>query len=150
MKKNTPSKQVARNIGHPEPVVEPDFSGLDTAADIIRDAAKMGLLAELRALLCKDCSIEKADAQQTARDIAYELAGAKDRHLAVDVFIRATGIAEFGPASLRDYATRHGVCHEWFRQEVLAMQKRLNLRVNALIPFRPPGPTIHPDLDHAA
>jgi len=40
-----------------------------------------------------------------ARDIAYELAGAKDRNLAVDVLIHATGIAKFGPESLRDYGS---------------------------------------------
>jgi hypothetical protein len=33
-------------------VSEPDFAGFDSAADIIRDAAKWGLLDDLRNMLC--------------------------------------------------------------------------------------------------
>jgi hypothetical protein len=61
------------------------------------------------------------------RDLVYELAGARNRDLAVDVLIHATGIAEFDQLSLRDYARKHGLSHEGFRKQVLAMQQRLNL-----------------------
>ena len=107
--------------------VEPDFSGLDSAADILRDAAKFGLLDDLRKLLGTDNGDSEADKLRIARDIAYEFAGEKDRDFAVDVFIHVTGIAEFGPASLRDYGCKHGCTHEWFRRKAEEMRKRLDL-----------------------
>lgn len=112
-----------------QPSVEPDFSGIDTAEDIYRDAVKWGLDHKLRALLCRDCSGDhnRGIASRLARDLAYELAGAKNRDLAVDLFIHVTGIAEFGPASLRDYGRRHGCTCEWFRREAEAMRQRLDL-----------------------
>jgi hypothetical protein len=61
------------------------------------------------------------------RDLVYELAGARNRDLAVDVLIHATGIAEFDRLTLRDYARKHGLSHEGFRKQVLAMEQRLNL-----------------------
>ena len=79
---------------------EPDFSGLDSAADMLRDAAKFGLLDDLRKLLGMENGDSGADKLRIARDIAYEFAGEKDRDFAVDVFIHVTGIAEFGPTSL--------------------------------------------------
>ena len=111
------------------PTVQPDFSGLDTAQDILRDAARCGLVEDLRALLNKDRPEDGkgAVATEIIRDIGYELAGAKNRDFAVDVFVHATGIAEFGAPSLRDYAKKHGCSHEWFRKEVEAMRKRLGL-----------------------
>jgi len=108
-------------------VVEPDFSGLDSAADLLRDAAKFGLLDDLRKLLGVENRHSGADKLRIARDIAYEFAGEKDRDLAVDVFIHVTGIAEFGPASLRDYGCKHGCTHEWFRRKAEEMRKRLDL-----------------------
>jgi hypothetical protein len=45
----------------------------------------------------------------------------------VDVLIHATGIAEFDRLTLRDYARKHGLSHEGFRKQVLAMEQRLNL-----------------------
>ena len=66
-------------------------------------------------------------ARLAIRDIGYELAGAKNRDFAVDLFIHVTGIAEFGPSSLRDYARKHGCSHEWFRKEAEAMKRRLGL-----------------------
>lgn len=113
-------------IGHQEPKVEPNFAGLDSAADIVRDAIRWGLLDELRTILVGQ-NESATDVLRVARDIAYELAGAKDRNRAVDVFLHATGIAEFEAVTLREYAARHGVSHEWFRQEVVAMRARLNL-----------------------
>ena len=107
--------------------VEPDFSGLDSAADILRDADKFGLLDELRKHLGMENRDNGADKLRIARDIAYEFAGEKDRDLAVDLFIHVTGIAEFGPASLRDYGRKHGCTHEWFRRKAEAMRKRLDL-----------------------
>jgi hypothetical protein len=64
---------------------------------------------------------------RAVRDLVYELAGSHDRDLAVDVLIHATGIAEFDRLTLRDYARRHGLSHEGFRKQVLAMRQRLNL-----------------------
>ena len=107
--------------------VEPDFSGLDSAADMLRDAIKFGLLDDLRKLLGTDNGDSEADKLRIARDIAYEFAGEKNRDFAVDVFIHVTGIAEFGPASLRDYGCKHGCTHEWFRRKAEEMRKRLNL-----------------------
>ena len=107
--------------------VEPDFSGLDSAADMLRDAAKFGLLDDLRKLLGVGSQDSEADKLRIARDIAYEFAGEKDRDFAVDVFIHVTGIAEFGPASLRDYGCKHGCTHEWFRRKAEEMRKRLDL-----------------------
>lgn len=64
---------------------------------------------------------------QAVRDLVYELAGSSDRDLAVDVLIYATGVAEFDLTSLRDYAQKHGLTAEGFRQHVLKMQRRLGL-----------------------
>lgn len=123
----------------PEEVVQPDFSGLDSAKDILRDAAKWGLIDELRDLL-QITVPDSADAKASiARDIAYEFAGANNRDLAVDLFVHATGIAEYGPSSLRDYAAKHGCSHEWFRREADAMRRRLGL------PAREPQSDNYPD-----
>ena len=43
------------------------------------------------------------------------------------MLIYATGVAEYDLLSLRDYARRHGLSHEGFRKQVLAMRQRLNL-----------------------
>lgn len=112
-----------------EEFVEPDFSGLDSAEDILRDAAKWGLLGRLRELLQLATPSSDDAKAQLARDIAYEFAGAKNRDLAVDLFVHVTGIAEYGPSSLRDYASKHGCSHEWFRREADAMRRRLGLPV---------------------
>ena len=106
---------------------EPDFSKFDSPEAMYLDAKKWGFEEELRALLCQDHPEGHGDQLSIARDIAYEFAGAKNRNLAVDVFIHATGIAEFGAASLRDYARKHGCSHEWIRREAEAMRKRLDL-----------------------
>jgi hypothetical protein len=116
--------------GAREPVtaVEPDFSGLDCAEDILRDASRWGLLEDLRRLLIGEgVGSEAGSSPGIIRDIGFELAGAKNRDFAVDLFIHATGIAEFGPSSLRDYARKHGCSHEWFRKEAEAMKRRLGL-----------------------
>lgn len=110
----------------PDQIVEPDFSGLDSAEDIIRDAAKMGLLERLRELLGLAVVSDDAKAQ-LARDIAYEFAGETNRDLSVDLFVHVTGIAQYGPSSLRQYAVKHGCSHEWFRREADAMRRRLGL-----------------------
>ena len=87
----------------------------------------MGLLEELREKLRLDTRPDQRVAMQAVRDLVYELAGAKNRDLAVDVLVHATGVAEFDHVSLRDYARKHGLSHEGFRKQVLAMQRRLNL-----------------------
>jgi len=108
--------------------VEPDFSGLDSAEDILRDASRWGLLEDLKRLLGgQSVDSEAGRSPGIIRDIGFELAGAKNRDFAVDLFIHATGIAEFGPTSLRAYARKHGCSHEWFRKEVEAMKRRLGL-----------------------
>ena len=108
--------------------VEPDFSGLDSAEDILRDASSWGLVEDLRRLLIRESVDSKTGASpRLIRDIGFELAGAKNRDFAVDLFVHATGIAEFGPTSLRDYARKHGCSHEGFRKEVEAMKRRLGL-----------------------
>ncbi|MFI5335719.1 MAG: hypothetical protein ACHQ5A_02985 [Opitutales bacterium] len=101
--------------------------GTDSVADLLRDCAQMGLLDELRETLAGHGQTDRRDTLQVVRDMVYELAGAKNRDLAVDVLIHATGVAEFDQVSLRDYARKHGLSHEGFRKHVLAMQRRLNL-----------------------
>lgn len=103
------------------------LSRTDSVADLLKDCAQMGLLDELRETLGSKGKTHYRDTQQVVRDLVYELAGAKNRDLAVDVLIHATGVAEFDHLSLRDYALKHGLSHEGFRKQVLAMQRRLNL-----------------------
>ena len=99
----------------------------DSAADLLKDCTQMGLLGALRAALGQEAKPDQGTALRAVRDLVYELAGAENRDLAVDVLIHATGIAEFDRLSLRDYARKHGLSHEGFRKQVLAMQQRLNL-----------------------
>ena len=106
---------------------EPDFSQFDTPEAMYLDAKKWGFDEKLRELLRQDHMESHGDKLSIARDIAYEFAGAKNRDRAVDVFIHVTGIGEFGLASLRDYARKHGCTHEWFRREAEAMRRRLDL-----------------------
>jgi len=103
------------------------YLGADNVADLLRDCAQMGLIEELRAKLGLEAKPDQQAALQAVRDLVYELAGAKNRDLAVDVLVHATGVAEFGQVSLRDYARKHGLSHEGFRKQVMAMQRRLNL-----------------------
>jgi hypothetical protein len=107
----------------------------DSVTDLLRDCTQMGLLDELRERLQNNSQTDHRDTIQVVRDLVYELAGAHDRDLAVDVLIHATGVAEFDHVSLRDYARKHGLSHEGFRKQVLAMQRRLNL------PRRPMPPS---------
>ena len=102
-------------------------SGCDSVSDILKDCAQMGLLEELRDTLGYAAKPDQRAALQAVRDLVYELAGAKNRDLAVDVLIHSTGLAEFEVLSLRGYARRHGLSHEGFRKQVRAMQQRLNL-----------------------
>jgi len=106
---------------------KPDYRGFDSAADIIRDAARWGLIDDLRKLLGLGSENSSQDTIRVVRDIAYEFAGAKNRDLAVDLFVHVTGIAEFGPASLREYGRKHGCTHEWFRRQAEEMRQRLDL-----------------------
>ena len=99
----------------------------DSVADLLKDCARMGLLDELRSTLGLEVKPDQRAALRAVRDLVYELAGARNRDLAVDVLIHATGIAEFDQLSLRDYARKHGLSHEGFRKQVLAMRQRLNL-----------------------
>jgi hypothetical protein len=125
---------------HPRPLEQPHGSGLaiaggDNVSDVLKDCAQLGLLDELRAALGLGRKDDEASVQ-AVRDLVYELAGARNRDLAVDVLIYATGVAEFDLLSLRDYARKHGLSPEGFRQHVLAMQHRLGL---------PPRPMQHSD-----
>jgi len=115
----------------PDAPVPPDFSRFDSVDDIIRDAAQWGMLEELSDRLNSAQKDDYKRFHQIIRDIAFELAGAKNRALAVDVFLHATGIAEFSSCTLRDYAATHGCSHEWFRQQVLGMCERLQLDLPA-------------------
>ena len=100
---------------------------VDSVADLLKDCSQMGLLDELRAALGLEARSNQQAALRAVRDLVYELAGATKRELAVDVLIHATGVAEFGRAGLRDYARKHGLSHEGFRKQILAMQRRLGL-----------------------
>ena len=135
--KTTSTMEFDRNfIGTPIIAVEADYSKFDSARDILRDAADWGLLEEIRDLICQGCQAGHNNNVRLARDLAYEFAGSKNRDFAVDLFIHLTGIAEFGPSSLRDYAGKHACSHEWFRKEMEAMRKRLNLPPLPSLPFK--------------
>ena len=101
--------------------------GTDSVSDLLKDCARMGLLEDLREALAPEIKPDERAALRAVRDLVYELAGTKNRDLAVDVLIHATGIAEFDRSTLRSYARKHGLSHEGFRKQVLAMQQRLNL-----------------------
>ena len=102
------------------------FPVAESVRDVLRDCEQQGLLDELQQALGIVPRPDEA-AVRAVRDLVYELAGAKNRDLAVDVLIYATGVAEFDVTSLRGYATRHGLTAEGFRKQVLAMQRRLGL-----------------------
>lgn len=102
------------------------FPVAESVRDVLRDCEQQGLVDELRQALGIEPRSDQA-AVRAVRDLVYELAGAKNRDLAVDVLIYATGVAEFDVTSLRGYATRHGLTAEGFRKQVLAMQRRLGL-----------------------
>lgn len=111
------------------------FPVAESVRDVLRDCEQQGLVDELRQALGIEPRSDEA-AVRAVRDLVYELAGAKNRDLAVDVLIYATGVAEFDVTSLRGYASRHAVTAEGFRKQVLAMQRRLGL---------PPRPMQQPD-----
>lgn len=113
-------------IGVPAPALR--FS----VSDMLKDCAEAGLLDELRAAFDVESSRDGSTALRAVRDLVYELAGSKNRELAVDVLIHATGVAEFDCLSLRDYAQKHGLTPEGFRQHMLAMQRRMNLPCRAM------------------
>lgn len=102
------------------------FPVVESVRDLLRDCEQQGLLDELQRALGIVPRPEEA-AVRAVRDLIYELAGARNRDLAVDVLIYATGVAEFEVTSLRGYAARHGLTAEGFRKQVLAMQRRLGL-----------------------
>ena len=112
--------------------VPPGGAPCDTVADVIRDCTENGLIEELRATLALEMHDEPGAALRAVRDLVYELAGAQNRDLAVDVLIYATGVAEFDLTSLRDYARKHGLTPEGFRQHVLKLQRRLGLPPRAM------------------
>ena len=112
--------------GNSCPVPAARLPGGDSVSDVLKDCAQLGLLDELRATLGLDRKNDEASVQ-AVRDLVYELAGARNRDLAVDVLIYAAGVVEFDLLSLRDYAHRHGLSPEGFRQHVLALQHRLSL-----------------------
>jgi hypothetical protein len=100
---------------------------VDTVADVLRECEASGLLEDLRAALGCTGEDQHGVTLRAIRDLVYELAGSKNRDLAVDVLIYATGVAAFDVTSLRGYAARHGLTAEGFRKQVLAIQRRLGL-----------------------
>ena len=107
-------------------------TGSDMVSEVLRDCAEAGLLEELRAALIIGQQDEPSTAIRAVRDLVYELAGARNRDLAVDVLIYATGVAEFDLTTLRDYARKHGLSPEGFRQHIVKMQRRLGLPPRAM------------------
>jgi hypothetical protein len=95
--------------------------------DLLKDCDELGLVDELRTALALPRESEAATTLLAVRDLIYELACTRNRDLAVDALIHATGIAEFGRTSLRSYAKKHGITAEGFRLQVNAMQSRLHL-----------------------
>jgi len=120
---------------HPANAVAARAPVIDRVCDIVKDCEQQGLVHELRQALGLEARPDET-AIRLVRDLVYELAGARNRDLAVDVLIYATGVAEFDVTSLRGYAARHGLTPEGFRQQVLAIQRRLGL---------PPRPMQHCD-----
>lgn len=120
---------------HPANSVAARAPVIDRVCDIVKDCEQQGLVDELRQALGLEVRPDQT-AIRLVRDLVYELAGARNRDLAVDVLIYATGVAEFDVTSLRGYAARHGLTPEGFRQQVLAIQRRLGL---------PPRPMQHCD-----
>ena len=112
--------------------VPPGGAPCDTVAEVIRDCTENGLIDELRAALAVESDDAQGSTLRAVRDLVYELAGAQNRDLAVDVLIYATGVAEFDLTSLRDYARKHGLTPEGFRQHVLKLQRRLGLPPRAM------------------
>ncbi len=98
-----------------------------SVSDLLRDCAVLGLTDDLRSALDIGAPSNSQTALRAVRDLVYELAGSGNRDLTVDVLIHATGLAEFECRSLRDFAHKHGITAEGFRQHVHAMQLRLNL-----------------------
>ena len=105
--------------------VPSDGAPFDTVADVIQ-------ACDLRAALAVEPDDAPGSTLRAVRDLVYELAGAQNRDLAVDVLIYATGVAEFDLTSLRDYARKHGLTPEGFRQHVLKLQRRLGLPPRAM------------------
>jgi hypothetical protein len=103
-----------------------------SVAEVVQDCIEMGLLDELRATLGLQPSDQGRPTLRAVRDLVYELAGAKDRNLAVDVLVHATGLGEFDSRTLRDYARKHGMTAEGFRRHVAAMRHRLGLTAGNL------------------
>jgi hypothetical protein len=111
-----------------EPVVATHCRLTRAAAvrEILAECEQEGIVEDVREALgaAKD---EARSTSQLVRDLVYELAAEKNRDLAVDALIYATGIAEYDLVSLRDYARKHGFSAEGFRKHVLALQQRLGL-----------------------
>ena len=120
------NKRVTRANSITPASVAPRFPVAESVRDVLHDCEQQGLLDELQQALGIVPRPDEA-AVRAVRDLVYELAGAKNRDLAVDVLIYATGVAEFEVTSLRGYAARHGLTAEGFRKQVLAMQRRLGL-----------------------
>ena len=112
--------------------VPSDGAPFDTVADVIQACTENGLIDDLRAALAVEPDDAPGSTLRAVRDLVYELAGAQNRDLAVDVLIYATGVAEFDLTSLRDYARKHGLTPEGFRQHVLKLQRRLGLPPRAM------------------
>ncbi len=123
-----PDAAISRRARHAAPRGRTD----EVIAEVIRECTAIGVIDELRGALGTEECDEAGAALRALRDVVYELAGAPNRDLAVDVLIYATGVAEFDLTSLRDYARKHGLTPEGFRQHVLKLQRRLGLPPRAM------------------
>ena len=94
--------------------------------EILEECEREGIQEELREALGEGPAGERS-LSRVVRDLVYELAAERNRDLAVDALIYATGIAEYDLVSLRDYAQKHGLSAEGFRKHVIALQQRLGL-----------------------
>ena len=87
---------------------------------LLTSLVALGLASTLATATPK--SVTSDAKRQTVADARSE-----GRTYPLDVLIYATGVAEFDLTSLRDYASKHGLTPEGFRQHVLKMQRRLGL-----------------------
>ena len=106
---------------------QPDFRGIDSPEDFIRDAKKFGVLDQVLDLLNAKPLNGGANRNSIARDIAFELACEENATLAVSLLAYVTGAGEYGSLTLRDYAARCGCSHEWFRLRAERLRARLEL-----------------------
>lgn len=110
-----------------EPSVDFDYGSLVDVDETIREFARYGKLEELRDRLQLGEGFGAEERLRLVRDIACELGGARDRHLAVDVLVYAADLDQVFDLSMREYAAKNGYSVETFSEGVAEMQRRLGL-----------------------